>query len=92
MYKNKLFLTEILSGYTLGIDPCTLRTQIALGVRMTEYGTRRDPKPRYSAWLHTFGESKWWASAILAFFDEDSDIDFYDTEIALVGVSVFRRF
>ena len=39
-----------------------------------------------------FGESKWWASAILAFFDEDSDIDFYDTEIALVGVSAFRRF
>lgn len=39
-----------------------------------------------------FGESKWWGSAILAFFDEDSDIDFYDTEVALFGVSAFRRF
>ncbi len=39
-----------------------------------------------------FGESKWWGSATLAFFDEDSDIDFYDGEITLFGVSAFRRF
>ncbi len=39
-----------------------------------------------------FGESKWWGSATLAFFDEDSDIDFYDTEVGLFGVSAFRRF
>ncbi len=39
-----------------------------------------------------FGESKWWGAATLSFFDEDSDIDFYDTEIALIGVSAFRRF
>ncbi len=39
-----------------------------------------------------FGESKWWGSATIAFFDEDSDIDFYDTEIAFLGVSAFRLF
>jgi hypothetical protein len=39
-----------------------------------------------------FAESRWWGSAILAFFDEDSDIDFYNTEVGLFGVSAFRRF
>ena len=39
-----------------------------------------------------FGESKWWGSATIAFFDEDSDIDFYDGELAFIGVSAFRRF
>ena len=39
-----------------------------------------------------FGESKWLGSATLVFFQDDSDIDFYDTEIALFGVGVFRRF
>ena len=39
-----------------------------------------------------FGESKWWGAVTLAFFDEDSDIDFYDTEVAMFGLSAFRRF
>ena len=39
-----------------------------------------------------FGESKWQGAATVAYFDEDSDIDFYDAEVALFGVSAFRRF
>lgn len=39
-----------------------------------------------------FGWKKWAFNATAGYFDQDNDIDFYDSSVTMVGVGMFRKF
>lgn len=43
-------------------------------------------------YLEPFGWSQWSANLTLGWFEEDRDIDFYDTSVRLVTLGFLRRF
>ncbi|NVK40300.1 MAG: DUF2860 family protein [Oceanospirillaceae bacterium] len=45
-----------------------------------------------SFYVEPFGWKDWSANFTLAWFEEDHDIDFYDTTVKLIGVGMLRRF
>lgn len=45
-----------------------------------------------SFYVAPFGWKGWHANATLSWFDDDHDIDFYDTSARMIGVGMLRRF
>ncbi len=61
------------------------------------YGRKRDDDRTVLSFTvfdkKLFGENaKWWGSLTVAAFSEDANIDFYDTEMAVLTLSAFRLF